>query len=273
MKKLRRSPVMTGLLFIFAVILLFAGTVGGTQAALQVYSTDYLSAINLDHIGVTLFENGEDVSHHNYGTTAGAGFTPEADAHGSLILNDLGTDTSFLIGKKYDCRIHAQNTGTINQYVRVTIYKYWVDPEEPSNGKGWYLGEESTKITNTAYDPALIELSYNGSEYNNANWIKDTDSSTPEREIYYYRGMLVPEGETYPLFTHLAISSDVAKTPLVTTIGDTTYYTYAYDGLGFVVKAEVDAVQTHHAGKAIRSAWGLTDTGIMNAMGITNPNE
>ena len=41
MKKIRRSPVVTGLLFLLAVVLLFAGGVGGTQAALQVYSENY----------------------------------------------------------------------------------------------------------------------------------------------------------------------------------------------------------------------------------------
>ena len=47
MKKIRRSPVVTGLLFLMAVVLLFAGSVGGTQAALQVFSDDYYSALNL----------------------------------------------------------------------------------------------------------------------------------------------------------------------------------------------------------------------------------
>ena len=75
MKKIRRSPVVTGLLFLLAVVLLFAGSVGGTQAALQVYSSDYISAFELDHIGITLYENGTPVSFRNYGDAAASGFT------------------------------------------------------------------------------------------------------------------------------------------------------------------------------------------------------
>ena len=72
--------------------------------------------------------------------------------------------------------------------------------------------------------------------------------------------------ETEALLTTLRISPEVAVTPVATTVGNTTYYTYAYDGLAFVVKAEVDAIQTHNYEKAIRSAWGLADNSIINAM-------
>ena len=274
MKKIRRSPVVTGLLFLLAVVLLFAGTVGGTQAALQVYSTDYLSAFDLDHIGVTLFENDKAVAYRNYGDDAAAGFTESQD--GDLVLNTLGDDEHFQIGKDYDFVITARNTGTIDQYVRVIIYKYWVHPETPTGPKEWFHGDNSTKIKDDSYDPALIHPSYLGSDYNTANWIRDEDSRTPERDIYYYRGMLSPVNgnTTEPLFTDLAVSADVTKNVTKTVTGNKVVYTYAYDGLGFVIKAEVEAVQTHNAEKAIRSAWGLTNTGIMNAMGITtsNPN-
>ena len=32
---------------------------------------------------------------------------------------------------------------------------------------------------------------------------------------------------------------------------------YEYDGAAFILEAEVDAVQTHNAQDAIRSAWGV----------------
>ena len=47
-----------------------------------------------------------------------------------------------------------------------------------------------------------------------------------------------------------------------------TTYTYAYDGYGFVVQAETDAVQTHHARAAIRSAWGLQSDAMASQMKI-----
>ena len=268
MKKLSRSPVVTGLMFMLAVVLLFAGTVGGTQAALQVYSSDYLSAFDLDHIGVTLLENDIPVAYRNYGTTAAAGFTDDLD--GDLVLNNLGNDSEFLIGKDYDFEIKVRNTGSIDQYVRVTIYKSWVIPPSSTGPKGWFHGENSTKIRDDQYDLDNIKLFYNDikREYNDTNWIKDTDdnSDTDERDIYYYKGTLAPNEETEALLTTLRISPEVAVTPVVTTVGNTTYYTYAYDGLAFVVKAEVDAIQTHNYEKAIRSAWGLADNSIINAM-------
>ena len=277
MKKLSHSPVVTGLMFMLAVVLLFVGTIGGTQAALQVYSSDYLSAFDLYHIGVTLLENNVAVAYRNYGTTADAGFTDSLD--GDLVMNNLGSDNDLRIGKDYDFEIKARNTGTIDQYVRVTIYKSWVQAEDTNHPKGWFHGDQSTKIRDEQYDLDNIVLSYvaNGarSDYNTGNWVKDTNpqSDTDERDIYYYKGVLAPGAETAPLLTNLMISPNVAVTPVVTTVDGTTYYTYAYDGLGFVIKAEVDAVQTHHAGKAIRSAWGMADNSIMAQMGISNPDE
>ena len=96
MKKIRRSPVVTGLLFLLAVVLLFAGSVGGTQAALQIFSDDYISAFDLKHIGITLYENGTPVSFRNYGETAAAGFSEQQD--GDLVLKNLEDDPSFQIG-------------------------------------------------------------------------------------------------------------------------------------------------------------------------------
>ncbi|MBQ3380151.1 MAG: hypothetical protein IJG58_00135, partial [Oscillospiraceae bacterium] len=124
MKKIRRSPVVAGLLFLLAVVLLFAGSVGGTQAALQIYSSDYISAFELDHIGITLYENGTPVSFRNYGDAAASGFTEKQD--GDLVLKTLEDDPSFQIGRKYPFVITCKNTGTIDHYLRVTVYKYWV---------------------------------------------------------------------------------------------------------------------------------------------------
>ena len=38
---------------------------------------------------------------------------------------------------------------------------------------------------------------------------------------------------------------------------NTITYSYKYDGYTFHVDAEVDAVQTHNAKDAIKSAWGV----------------
>lgn len=272
MKKIRRSPVVAGLLFLLAVVLLFAGSVGGTQAALQIYSSDYISAFELDHIGITLYENGTPVSFRNYGDAAASGFTEKQD--GDLVLKTLEDDPSFQIGRKYPFVITCKNTGTIDHYLRVTVYKYWVHVGEGEKFglKGWFHGLSSDtvkQLDNDKHNPATIHLGYNGSEgYNSSAWAKDPDSSTAERDVYYYTGILPVGGETAPLFDTLWVDSSVAKSVITETVGSLTTYTYAYDGYGFVVQAEADAVQTHNAKAAIRSAWGLQSDAMTSQMNI-----
>ena len=41
------------------------------------------------------------------------------------------------------------------------------------------------------------------------------------------------------------------------TEGNTIRYVYDYSGYSFTLDAEVDAVQTHNAQDAIKSAWGV----------------
>ena len=277
MKKIRRSPVVTGLLFLLAVVLLFAGSVGGTQAALQIFSDDYISAFDLKHIGITLYENGTPVSFRNYGKDAASGFT-ENHQDGNLVLKTLEDDPSFQIGRKYPFVITCKNTGTIDHYLRVTVYKYWVQVGEGEKFglKGWFHGLSSNtkkQLDNDKHNPATIHLGYNGSEgYNSSAWVKDSNSSTDERETYYYIGILPVDAETAPLFDTLWIDSSVAKKAdvKVETVGSKTVttYTYAYNGYGFVVQAETDAVQTHHARAAIRSAWGLQSDAMASQMNI-----
>ncbi len=272
MKKIRRSPVVAGLLFLLAVVLLFAGSVGGTQAALQIYSSDYISAFELDHIGITLYENGTPVSFRNYGDAAASGFTEKQD--GDLVLKTLEDDPSFQIGRKYPFVITCKNTGTIDHYLRVTVYKYWVQvgEDEKFGLKGWFHGLSSNTeklLDKEKHSPATIHLGYNGSEgYNTSAWAKDPDSSTAERDVYYYTGILPVGGETAPLFDTLWVDSSVAKSVITETVGSLTTYTYAYDGYGFVVQAEADAVQTHNAKAAIRSAWGLQSDAMTSQMNI-----
>ena len=272
MKKIRRSPVVAGLLFLLAVVLLFAGSVGGTQAALQIYSSDYISAFELDHIGITLYENGTPVSFRNYGDAAASGFTEKQD--GDLVLKTLEDDPSFQIGRKYPFVITCKNTGTIDHYLRVTVYKYWVQvgEDEKFGLKGWFHGLSSNTeklLDKEKHSPATIHLGYNGSEgYNTSAWAKDPDSSTAERDVYYYTGILPVGGETAPLFDTLWVDSSVAKSVTTETVGNLTTYTYAYDGYGFVVQAEADAVQTHNAKAAIRSAWGLQSDAMTSQMNI-----
>lgn len=255
MKKFWRSTAMTGVMFALAVMLLFAGIVGGTQAALQTPSDSFVSAFNMRHIGVTLLENEKEVAWRNYGQNAGSGFS-DTSAVGNLVLNDLDGDAELKLGKQYPFEISVQNSGTIDQYVRVTIRKYWVKNATGSGDKG-YFTDQGEKIIDDIYKPDYIELSYNGSAYNNGRWIVDPNAHTVERDVYYYNGILSPGQKSDLLFDHLAISNNVTTASAKTVDGNKTIYTYAYDGYGFVIEAEVDAVQTHNKDAAIASAWGL----------------
>ena len=158
----------------------------------------------------------------------------------------------------------------------MTVYKYWVQvgKDEEFGLKGWFHGLSSNTeklVDDSKYSPATIHLGYNGSEgYNTSAWVKDEnpETSTAERDVYYYTGILPVGGETAPLFDTLWVDSSVAKSVITETVGSLTTYTYAYDGYGFVVQAEADAVQTHNAKAAIRSAWGLQSDAMTSQMNI-----
>lgn len=276
MKKILKSPVVTGLMFLMALALLVTGSIGTTQAALQIRSQDHVSTYALRHIGVTLRENGNAIAYRNYGSKAASGFTEVQN--GNIVLNNLksetGEDEEVRIGKQYSCAITAQNTGTIDQYVRVTIRKYWVKDVSNPGGKGWFKFNSGTqtKITDDIFNPDYIILSANKGDvtntYNTADWYCG-DTPSKECQVFYYKGILKPNETTTPLFNYLAISNEISKYKLenVSTDGNTTIYTYAFDGYGFVIEAEVDAVQTHHARAAMTSAWG-TNIAVMNQIGL-----
>lgn len=265
---------MTAIMFLLAVGLLAVGAIGGTQAALNIRSNNYYSAFDLDHIGVALIQGGENpvaVAWRTYGAEVDG--TPDVKLDGNL-TPDLGNDVEVLLGKRYDLPIKVQNTGTIDQYVRVTLRKYWVTDAAEVGAKGYFHGD-GTKVVNAIYRPDLIKLGFDNNKkitlkaFNSDSWILDDGASTAEREVYYYNGILTPGEISATLIDNISISPEVTKEAVVTKDGNKTIYTYAYDGIGFVVTAEVDAVQTHHAWAAMTSAWG-TSSKVMTAMGIPN---
>ena len=289
MKKFWRSTTMTVVLFLLALGLLSVGAIGGTQAALNIKSNNYYSAFDLDHIGVALYNGGADPVAWRTFTDDVPETTDEAlsvSLDGNLSATLEAGEKEIKIGKQYPMPITVANTGTIDQYVRVTIRKYWVDNATGVEAKGWFHGEGS-KNTNAAYLHRYIQLGYNGgtNNFNSSSWYLDESASTPERQVYYYKGIL-PSGDpdnpgkniTAPLIDCISISPEVTKDAVVTTTTVTTaggvtktksVYTYAYNGLGFVVRAEVDAIQTHHARAAMTSAWG-TSSAVMTAIGVPN---
>ena len=237
-KRLLRSPITTIVLFVLAAALLLVSTIGGARAALTYYSDNYTSRVQMYDIGVTLVENGQDISWRNYDSKADGTW----DIQESNLLSGMLENQSLQLGRAYSEALAVKNSGSIDEFVRVTIYRYWLDGE-------------GRKILDR--DPELIELHYINL---GTDWIIDTEASTPERTVLYYNKALSSGATTPPLSDTLSISAAVAGMVTQTTRTENgyTYITtsYDYDGARYQIEAVADAVQTHNAEDAIWSAWG-----------------
>ena len=246
-KKLLRSPWMTALLFVLAAALLLGSGIGGTRAALTYFSDTYTSGVEMFDIGVSLVENGTAVSWRNYGSAANGSWNEKV---GVLLANMLGENEKLQLGRSYPEVLSVQNSGNIDQYVRVTLYKYWSSDAEGRN-----------KVQDV--DPAYIDLHLTNLD---SSWIEDPGSATDERTVLYYNGILAAGTSTAPLSDTITVSGDLGRKVTTSETTETradgnTYRvvktTYEYNGLYFQLRATVDAVQTHNAAEAIKSAWGV----------------
>ena len=156
------------------------------------------------------------------------------------------------LGKAYTEELRAANTGTINEYVRVTLYKYWVDAD----------GNKQLDL-----NPAYINLNLVNLD---TDWILDADASTTERTVLYFNRLL-NSGDVTPMFTDtLTINGNVAAKAHQKTLPNGNIQTiYEYDGAQFCIEARVDAVQENNAEDAVLSAWGQNvivdpDAGTLN---------
>ena len=228
--------VTTAVLLSASAVLLIGSTVGSTRAALTYYSENYGAEVTVSNIGVSLLENGETVSRRDYDSNG------EWNETSGALLADLQEET-IVPGKEYDEALAVSNSGSIDSYVRVILNKSWTDNEGS---------------TDQNLSPELIDLNL----LTDNGWIIDEDASTAERTILYYTNIL-PAGETTPALSDtVRIDPAVADkvTEEVTTDENgykTITFTYAYDGYTFELEAEVNAVQTHNAQDAIKSAWGV----------------
>lgn len=239
MKKKKKSfPKKPALILTAAALLLVGSTVGSTRAALTYYSENYSAQMNMQSIGVSLLENDKVVSSRDYVSNNEWKGTSE----GTLLTNLLGKDETFTPGKKYNEAIRVKNSGTIDTFVRVIITKSWQDEE----------GKKNTELS-----PELIELNF----LTDNGWQVADAQSTKERTVLYYT-KAVAAGDTTPALSDTlrinpSIASDVTKHVTESEKGKTITYTYKYNGYTFHIDAEVDAVQTHNAKDAIKSAWGV----------------
>lgn len=238
-RKFITSPAGTMGAFALAVVLLACSSVGGARAALTYYSETYTSRVQMYDIGVTLLENDKEVSWRNYDSRKDNGSWLEEK--GVLLENMVPEGEKFKIGAWYPEELKVLNSGTINQYVRVSLYKYWLDEN----------GEKVQTLT-----PDLIDLELKTDN----GWMIDEESSTDERTILYYSRVL-ETGETSPAFSERlkidqSVTSKVTQTTEKTANGSKIITTYDYDGVQFCIEATVDAVQEHNVEDAVWSAWG-----------------
>ena len=234
LKKMIASPVTTIAAFAVAAGLLLFSSVGGARAALTYFSDDYAANIQLHEIGVTLVENG-------------------APVEGELLKGLLAEGEELKLGTAYQEQLNVYNSGVINEYVRVSIHKYWVDSE----------GEKIRTLSPELIGLNLVNLG--------TDWLIDQEASTRERTVLYYNKLLASQSET-PLFADkLTIDGSIADRvgeTRETSGGYTTItVTYEYDGAQFCIEAKVDGVQEHNAQDAIWSAWGrrvTIDNGVLS---------
>lgn len=235
MKKKKKSfPKKPALILTAAALLLVGSTVGSTRAALTYYSENYSAQMNMQSIGISLLENDKVVSSRDYVSNN----EWKGTSQGTLLTNLLGKDETFTPGKKYNEAISVKNSGTIDTFVRVIITKSWQD-------------EEGNK--NTTLSPDLIELNF----LTDNGWQIAKDQSTTERTVLYYTKAVAAGDSTPALSDTIRIKPSIAKDVTKHVDGNTITYTYKYNGYTFHIDTEVDAVQTHNAKDAIKSAWGV----------------
>ena len=112
-------------------------------------------------------------------------------------------------------------------------------------------------VKDNTLSPDLIDLNLPDGN----GWVVDESASTKERTILYYTSILPAGSSTLAFSDTLTIDGSIAtKVKQDVTENDgykTITTTYAYDGYNFQIEAEADAVQTHNAQDAIKSAWGV----------------
>jgi hypothetical protein len=250
LKKILRSPVTTVVMFVVAIGLLLTGTIGGARAIQMVESQVYQSRVQTQDIGVTLLENKETISFRNYVTDEeGKADGTWSVGSGELLKNMIPEGEMFKLGAQYPEELAVYNSGRIDTFVRVTIYKYFTR-----------IDDEGNEVKATDLDPALINLNLANV---GSGWILDEQSTTDERIVLYYSSVLGVGATTVPFTDKIWIENDLATivTAEYDEVEDGVNYhvfqvTYDYDGIKFYLEAQVDAVQTHNAESAILSAWG-----------------
>ena len=215
-KQKRGSDKVNYILLAAAVVLLSASGVGSANAALTYFSENYTAQVEMYDIGVTLTENIR-LRHEGYQQPGLYRQRRRLEESQGVLLEDMleETDGTLLPGREYTEELAVRNSGNIDEYVRVRIYKYWTS-------------EDGSREQDLA--PALIDLNFTDN-----GWILDESAATEERTVLYWPQVL-PVGASTPAFTDtLAIDSSITSKVSTETRTEggvtTTVTTFDYDGV------------------------------------------
>lgn len=230
-----KARISAPIIVLLATALVLAFTMISTaQAALDKKTNVYEANLTLSSLDVSLTENGE------------------ARADGSTLLENLTDGERFAFGKKYAEDLAAVNEGSQPEYVRVTINKYWLEP----NGSVW------TK--DTSLSPDYIEPGWVSDGWVMADGSKPSRANTTGEQVVLYSVNPLQPGQSLSFMNTLRISPDVLGKAEPEYIdqkveGGVYYVTtkYKYENREFGIDVEVASVQTHNAADAIKSAWGI----------------
>ena len=246
MRKFFRShaSLRTVLLFVLAGCLLAVGGIGTARAVPAVVSEYYSGGVEMYDIGVTLLENGNAISSRTYSANSRYVWN---ETYGALLGKLVPEGQNFHMGQAYDEALSVSNSGSIDEFVRVSVYKYWLD----KNGK---------KLTTLS--PDMIDLHL----LTGSGWVVDESASSTERTVLYYTSVLPIGAQSAPFSDTLTVNGRLPYKAKQTTADNVITTTYDYDGVTFQIEVQVDAVQTHSAETAIKSAWGRTVTVSGNSL-------
>ena len=283
MKKIRSEMSKRSLaLLVAAALFLGAGTFAAAKTVLDIRSEYYRAHFYLNHLQVHLIENGKDVCER-------AGHKNDLDS-GSKVTGELATTLgyehkdgsaeklgSIEPGKLYKEEIAAQNGSDIDEFVRLTVRKYWMEPKKDSDGN--VVKDDNgdpVLVKSSKLKPSRIHLYYKGKEgYNSSAWTLNKKEQTTESNTYYYKKDLDPGAVSSLLFDKVSIDKEIIDLGKVNetteTYADgnktkTVYkYEYQYDDCVFFIEADVQAIQTHNVNDAIKSQWGVSNvTAVYN---------
>ena len=234
MKK-RKIPKTSLVLMIMAFVILAAGSAIAAFAQPEIISEDYKSEFELDHIDVELAENG---------------IISSKIKSGELISY---MDGKVDPGREYKEEIACRNMTDVDEYVRLVVKAYWLDPD----------GSKASQL-----DPDLIQLTFDDKDYNTSDWQINPDETTRERRVFYYNTALAAGKMSEPVVNKLVLSGKVLEDLSYSTEkkGDKTVYTYEYkyDGYRIAVEADVQSLQTHNVNQAIKSVWGVSNVTVQD---------